>query len=282
MDVRLCPKCNAKNWPDRDECALCNTSLAGVPLTEGPTGGSAQAAAPAGPQQSPQPTVPTQTPAAQTQQMPAAPPQQGYDPTGLPPNVHPYAPVRPLAPPVQFQSSRLPIVIGLAVVVVLAVIAAYIGAPKKPAAPKDPPEPVVTAFLEAKKSHDLAKVEPFLTDTSLQLINMTFNSRQARSAGFSKATAADMYIFDAPPTIKDMESGAMTLRNITTPQEKDDAKAVIEVTITKQTVILGALSDTSELVLTPEDGKWKIDIPETVRHENHAAMDRLLGGPSKK
>lgn len=273
MDVKLCPKCNAKNWPDKQVCALCNTSLEGVPLTGSPTAGEpAPSAAPAA----------MQAPVAQTQQMPAGPPAQSHDHTGLPPNVHPYAPVRPMSPPVELKTNPWPIVLGVAGVLILAAIAAYIGMPKKPALPADPPQPTVSAFLEAKKSHDLEKVKPCLTAGSLDFLDTAFSTRQARSAGFDKAAVADMFVFDVPPSIKDLTQASVSLKNITTEQDKNDATAVVEVTVTRQIPILGAMSDVCEFVLAPEAGKWKIDLVATRQRQSKSTMDNLLGGPSTK
>lgn len=276
MDVKLCPKCNAKNWPDKEVCALCNTSLEGVPLTGSPTAGKS-AAEPAQ-----QPTIAMQAPVAQTQQIPAGPPAQSYDHTGLPPNVHPYAPVRQMSPPVEFKTNPWPIVLSVAGVLILAAIAAYIGMPKKPALPADPPEPTVSAFLEAKKSHDLKKVKPYLIAGSLDFLDKAFSTRQARSAGFDKAAVADMFLFDVAPTIKDLTQASVSLKNVSTEQDKKDATAVVEVTVTREIAILGVMSDVYEFVLAPEAGKWKIDVVATRQRESKSTMDNLLGGPSKK
>ena len=249
MDVKLCPKCNAKNWPDKEVCALCNTSLEGVPLTGSPTAGEP---APAATQPAQQPTIAMQ------------------------------APVRRMSPPVEFKTNTWPIVLSVAGVLILAAIAAYIGMPKKPALPADPPQPTVSAFLEAKKSHDLEKVKPYLTAGSLDFLDKAFSTRQARSAGFDKATVADMFLFDVAPTIKDLTQASVSLKNVSTEQDKKDATAVVKVTVTRQIPILGVMSDVYEFVLAPEDGKWKIDLVATRQRQSKSTMDNLLGGSSKK
>lgn len=262
MDMKLCPQCRAKNWPDKEVCAICGASLEGVALTKSPTATAAPAA---------QQSAPVQTQQMTAQAPPViAPPAR--DPSGLPPIPNDF---RQSYQPGQFaykEPKRWPAV--LIITLIVAALAAYTWAkmPKKEPIPTAPPDPTITAFLAAKKSGKLEQVKPFMSEASVKFLDEAFSSRAARSAGFDKKEVGRMFVFDVPPTVKDLREAKITLKNITTQKDLDERTAVVTVTATSQNPILGKMSESIDYVLVAERGKWKLDLPLSAARQSKSGM----------
>lgn len=252
MDMRLCPKCKAKNWPDKAHCAICGESLAGVPLTD--VSGGRQ------PQQAAQQPQPVQQPAqAQSGPMgpmnfPGAPTQQAYS--------------RP-APQVQEKpESKVPLI--LAGLIVIGMLGAGLWAliPRKEPIPTAPPEKTVSAFLEARGSTELSKIEPFFSEESLQYL------RNAGDKALAKSTA-----FSTDPSVKLVSESNITYKVTTTPEDKEKGRAIVEVTAIDKRPSLLVMPVVCEYVLVPEGGKWKIDLSATRRRQSSSSIDNLVNPP---
>lgn len=294
MQVKVCPKCKAENRPGNAACSSCYTPLEAVAVTE--SAAPAPVRPPAAPA-APRPPRALAAPAP-TQQMPPA--QQTQMGTMAPPPGMP-------AQSEQFQMMPVPkrrSSPGLIVAVVFICVAVVGGlmafaisksgllAPEP--LPTQPPEQTVLKFLEAKRSGSLIKVEPYLSLRSREIIHKTYSSRQFQSAGFSEKDAADMYIFNADPTAKDMENKTITASVSKSDPEADERMRIVNVIVDKgpepaaapqrllppgvtppPSQTEGAKLDISslldrgpieaEFVVIAEKGEWKIDIEQATR-----------------
>lgn len=293
MQVKVCPKCKAENKTGNAACSSCYTSLENVPVQESTTPPPARTqAVPAAPKP---PSAP-----ARTQQMPSS--QQTQMGTMSPPP----------PPPGQFQmmppakrSSTGPI-IAIVIVLVLAVFggAFYLAASKSgllaSAAPSEAPEKSVLKFLEAKKTHDFAKVEPYLCRNSVDMINNAYSGRQMQSAGFGKKDAESMFVFGVPPTADDMKGSEIVASRVKGDEYADSRTAVVRVVVDKkeappapqQLLPPGAAAPPQaeekhfdfssflgpvevEYVLVAEGGQWKIDLSQSAKRELGLGKARL-------
>ncbi len=128
--------------------------------------------------------------------------------------------------------------------------------PPKPVVPADQ---VVLSFLDAKKTGDYKKVKPYLDQASIVMVESAFSSRQARSAGFGRKEAEEMYIFGQTPTKDQMREATIKAVVAHDDDIDEETMALVRVTTTPKTPSLIKLDLTSEQVLINEGGKWKID-----------------------
>lgn len=302
MQVKICPKCNARNRPASAACSNCYSTLEGVQVTEEQAPQVAVPAAPAAPRPPKAPAAPAQP----TQQM-AAPPQA---PPGVPAQTQMGGPIPPPhgaqpMPPGAFQVApqrRSPVGIIIAVVLGALVVFGAIGyalmnSPfvKGGPPPTESPEKVMLAFLEAKKTEDFAKCKPYLSSRSIEIVNNTLGSKQARSAGFTIKDSADWALFGISPTSREMAGKVITVKNKKDDKEADNTMAIVHVHVEAKAEPAPApqpltppgvepppaaeeseegkdFSDMldfgpvdCEWVLVAEDGRWKVDIEETNR-----------------
>lgn len=293
MQVKVCPKCRAQNRPTTAACAHCYASLEDVAVTE-------SSAPPVRTQARPKPSkqaarTATAPPPAATQQMKA--PQQtqmGAATMGPPPGMPPHHGITPV------KRRSMAGVIALVVFLVLivcaglgfAVVESGIFKPKP--RPTGSPASEALKFLEAKKSGDLAQVKPYLSRHSIDMLNNTFGTRQAQSAGFGAKDAADMLLFNQEPTARQMRDKQIAATELKDDKEADSDMAIVSVNIDRkaeaapapkpllapgaspppdqqpeQHIDVSSLFDAGpirvEFVLVAEDGKWKVDLAETNR-----------------
>ncbi len=151
------------------------------------------------------------------------------------------------------------------------------GAPR----PTESPEKVMLAFLEAKKTEDLEKCRPYLSRRSIEIIENTFGSSQARSAGFTMKDSADWALFSIPPTSREMAGRELTAKETKDDKEADSSMAIVHITVDAkeepapepaQPESSGSFSEVFDFgpvdvdcVLVAEDGHWKVDIEKTNR-----------------
>jgi len=242
-------------------------------------------------------------PPQQTQQIGGPPPAQMGAPaqTQMGGPMAPPPPGRPNLPPGAFQvapkqKSTAGIVIAVIalVCVVLGVMVFAVtksGMFKGKAKPTEPADKVMLAFLQVKRTEDLAKCEPYLSQHSIKMIQNTLSSKQAQSAGFTRKDAADTVIWSLPPTREDMNGKEITASVLKTDRDASDSVAIVQVTCDEKqeapvaqpllppgqeppqqpekhdnfgmSMRLGRVSVT--YVLIAEDGKWKVDIDNTNR-----------------
>lgn len=297
MQVKVCPKCKAENRPTNAACSSCYTSLENVAVTESAAPPPARTqAVPAAPRP-PRPPRPT-APPAPTQQMQA--PQQTQMGT-LPP------PPPGMPPGMQFQVTPVKTgpsggVIALIIFLFVVIFGGGIyyavtksGLLKGEPMPTEPPEKAAIGYLEAKKTHDMSKVEPFLSKRSIELVHKAFSDRQSQSAGFGRKDAEEMHIFGATPTAEEMEGRTITASVMKGDEYSDDRTAVVLVALDRKhdaqpsqpqplvppgatpppqaqqqeekKVDFSKLFDTGPIevqyVMVAEDGKWKVDIAQT-------------------
>ena len=286
MLVKVCPKCKAENKPTNAACSICYTSLESVAETESaaPAPVMAQAASAA-----PKSAQPPAGGALPTQQMPAS--QQTQMGTMGPP---PGMPIRnQMMPPVKRKSLA-----GIIALVVFLVILVFGGFGymtwmmlKPEPIPTAPPEQTVLKYLAQKRTRVLSKVEPYLSQHSIEMIHRTYSSRQFESAGYGKADAANIYIFDAEPTIEQMEEKQILASVIKDDKFTDERTVVVRAVVDekpeqaaapqpllppgvtppepepRQSLDLSSLFKRgpieTDFVLVAEKGQWKIDITKT-------------------
>ncbi len=313
MQVKVCPKCGAENRDASAACSNCYTSLEGVALTESAKAAQPVAAAPAVPR--PPITTPspasTQQPPAPTQQM-SGPPRQmpgGHQqtqmgapgpppgmPQRLPDGAYTTAPKRSAAP-----------IIAFVVVIVLAALGGVgylavgqLGAGKTEPIPTEQPDKVVLALLEAKKTHEIAKVQPYFTQRSLDRIKSTLSGAQAESAGFDRAEVAKMLFWDVSPTVDDLRRAisvkASVVKDDPLIEENKGRVAVVHIERqypapalfgsgssgdgdSSQAGRMAPVTDEYVFVLCAEGGKWKLDLDMTAKHPDNQLLIRLPGLP---
>jgi hypothetical protein len=272
MQVRVCPKCSAENDQAKAACWMCRTSLEDVPLTEKRQPKPAATPTPitqqplAGPTLAPTPDTGHPIPVTQSSSPDFNPP--------IPPSPPAYNPGRRLyggqdddPPP------RAPVEIPWTLIIVVA-IALLVGfgyklvlRPSPP--PSVPADTVMRSFVEAKKTGEIAKVKPFLSAESIYRIEHTLNSKQAKSAGFTREDVEKMLLWNVPPALDDLQTGAAqvyAINDTTLPKNK----AVVGCKVTTSFHGLPMVSS-DETIFVAEDSKWKVDLPATARH-------RLTGG----
>lgn len=288
MQVKVCPKCRAENKAANAACSSCYTSLEGVAVTEsaGPAPARTQAM-PAAPKPPSAPAPTRQMPAAQQTQMGTMSP-----PPGMPPQSMQFQ----MGPPPRRSAS--PAIIALIIFLALAifggglfVVVGKSGLFKPEAMPTEPPEKAVLSYLEAKKTHDISKVELYLCRKSIDMLDKAFSGRQVSSAGFGKKDAEEMYVFGAAPSLDQMANREMVANVLKGDEYEDDRTKVIRVVLDKKAaaaeapqpllppgvtpppkeekqVDLSSLFDhgpiIAEFVVVAEDGHWKVDIGQGV------------------
>lgn len=216
MQVRVCPKCGTENKKSSAACSNCYTSLVNIPATESRQGASPAAA---GASVSPQPTIQGAPPVSGTAPtiQPGAPQQTqlGYGPPpGGQPNVPPHhgieMPVKKTTPT------------GLIVALVLLALAVFGGggfafwkfALAPVPRPTEPAAQVVLKFLEGKKTHKMDKVMPYLSKDSLYRIEHTLSGKQAESAGFTRADAQEIMLWNATPNDRELNGAKISAAEI--------------------------------------------------------------------
>lgn len=280
MQVKVCPSCSTENRPTNAACYKCRTPLADVEATEGQGTALSQSTAS-------RTTQPAKTAAAPTiSTPPSAPEQTQYAP--IPPQAPSNQRYVPQAPqyrsaPVTVNTSLPPGIIALIVMVVLGSLTyAFIKAPKPSPKPTEAPEKVVAAFLEAKKTHKIAKVKPYLSKQSIETLDNFLSSRQAQSAGFTRKDAEDMFIWNMPPSSEDLANSIISLSVV---RNKNDAEntAVIHALFTPKTKSLLAFNQSFEYVLIAEEGKWKVDVSlsQARTMDNTGSMQQFMPKPPK-
>lgn len=289
MQVRVCPKCKAQNRPTSVACSNCYASLEAVPVTEGSAPPPVSAAiAPPAPR-------PARTTGATPRQQMGVPQQTQMGPMSPPPGM-PAQPTQYRMPPPAKRSSA-----GIIVFVTLVVLAAIgtlvfavtkSGLLKSEPLPTESPAKAALHFLEAKKTLDLSKVEPYLSRHSIEMIHNTLSSKQAQSAGFSSKDAENMLLFDLSPTKSEMEDKLVAATEVKGDKDADEHTAIVSVVIDskpepapapkpllppgvtpppepEKKVDFSKLFDTGPLevqfVLVAEEGRWKVDIGQTNR-----------------
>ena len=313
MLVKVCPKCGAENRETSAACSNCYAPLDGVSSTESTKASRPVQSKPAARQAA----QPTPSPAP-TQQMPA-PGQTQMGAIGPPPMPQ-RVPDGSYVRPVKRSSPVWIIVIVLIVVLGGAGTLAYLGVTKsglfKPEPlPTEPPDQVVVAFLAAKKTHAITKVEPFLTQASRELLGKYLNTEQGRSAGFDRAEVARMFLWEVSPTPDELSTHtvrAEVLKNDPLVENNNGRAAVVHVELPLNETVMqqsstdpnaapppgmapqpGAMPNpppildggSSELfkreylfVLYVEDGKWKVDLQMSRKHTSEGLVKKLLGG----
>lgn len=262
MQVRVCPKCAFENGPATVACLNCNTRLVGLPLTERDGTGSTVAQS----EITQNLSSGGETEQPQTATSPPVPPslRQRYDKVTN----------RPPPEPVKERSNPLPVVLLLLVIVSGAVIAMVLQKP--PQKPTVPPDRVVLSFLDAKKTNNFDKVEPYLSKASVEKIRGIFSGRQAQSAGFSQQDAEKMLLFDLPPQAEELKDSEIRTTVI---QDKEAEKntATVRATILAAS-ILGQLELEFDYVLVIEDGEWKVDLDRSSKLQSNQMLNNLLDG----
>lgn len=295
MEVRVCPKCKAQNRSTSAACSNCYSSLESVPVTEGT---APQMSAPVAPRP-PRTATPT---AAPTQQM-GAPPQAQQ--MGVPPQtqmgVAAPPPGRPLPPGAYQTAPKSKSPVGIILVVLFIALAAVGGLAfavmksgffKPDAPPTESPQKVMLAFLEAKKTEDLTKVEPYLSENSKNIIKNTLSSKQAQSAGFTSKDSANMVLWSMTPTSEEMRDTQIVVNEMKGDRDADQHTAIVNVMVQaapepaqapkpllppgqtpppepEKKVDLSKFFHSEpvevQYVLIAEGGKWKIDVDDTKR-----------------
>lgn len=299
MQVRVCPKCKAQNRPTSAACSNCYASLESVPVTEGTAPPVATSAAPRAPRAA-APTRQTRPPhqagvPGQTQMgTPVAPPPGMPMPPGaqMPPGAYQMAP-----PPKKSPAGLILLIVFVAALAIggMMFVAMKSGLLRPEPRPTEDPAKVTIAFLEAKRSEDLAKCEPYLSSRSIKIIKNTLSSPQARSAGFTEKDAAEWMLFGVSPTAKEMAGKQIAASEVIGDEEADNRTVVVHVVIdakdepapaSKPLLPPGAtpppepaepegkvsLEDLFDMgpvdmhfVLVAEEGHWKVDLEETDR-----------------
>jgi hypothetical protein len=305
MQVKVCPKCGAENREASAACSNCYSSLDGVSPTE-----STKASQPI----QPRPAVarpPKTTPApAPTQQMPASSQQTQMGTAGPPPGMPQRLPDGAYVVQPKRTSTALIVVIVLAIVFVVFggigyLIASQLGLLGTEPAPTEQPDKVVLAFLEAKRTRAITRVEPYLTEESLDLINNFLNTAQGRSAGFGRKEIARMFLWDVPPTPDDLAKSAIkttVLKDDPLVKTNHGRAAVVRVELEMKMPVLsepmsqqpgtspppgsfvpdkdamGVFKPEFEYVLYVEKGKWKVDLQMSTKRSADRLRDKLLNG----
>lgn len=303
MQVKVCPKCKAQNRPTSAACSNCYSSLEGVQVTEGtapPVAASTAPAAPRPARSAAAPTqqmgVPTQTMAAPQQTQMGVPAQTQMGQMSPPPG----RPMPPGAYQTHPQPKRAPV--GIIVVVILVVCAALgvmvfavsrSGFFKPDPPPTESPEKAMLAFLEAKKTEDMAKCQPYLSEYSVYTIQHALSSKQAQSAGFTHKDAADMLLWSMPPTREELGGDKEIIATeMKGDRDASDRIAIVHVVVDfkaepaaaprpllppdqtpppepdkkmdfVKSLHLGKVD--IQYVMRAEQGKWKVDIDDTHR-----------------
>lgn len=262
MQVRVCPKCAFENGPATVACLNCNTRLVGLPLMEREQTESAAAQSATGQNQSSS-REPGQPQAATS---PPVPPslRQRYDSVIK----------QPPPEPVKERFNPLPLVLLLVVIVAGAVIAFTLQKPPKQ--PTVPPDTVVISFLEAKKTNNFSKVEPYLSKASVEKIRGIFSNRQAESAGFNQHDVEKMLLFDLPPQAEELK-GSEIRTTLIQDKEAEKNTATVRATILSAT-ILGQIELEFDYVLVIEDGEWKVDLERSSKFQSNQMLKSLLDG----
>jgi hypothetical protein len=285
MQVKVCPKCKAENRPTNAACSSCYASLEAVIPTES-SGPARTQSAPAAKPRTPAAPMPTQQmPAAQRTQMGTTGPPPGFQHMTM--------------QPAKRRSSAgiivLVVFLSLAAIGGLGFAVARSGMLKTEPLPTQPPDQVVLKYLAAKKTRSLAKVEPYLSRQSIELVQKAFGSRQAQSAGFGKSDAESMYVFDAQPSVQDMTDKRVMASVAKDDQDADERTAIVRVVVDEQpgpapapkpialpgvslpdsgqtpakksdlSSLFHARPIHTEFVVVAEDGQWKVDIKESFR-----------------
>lgn len=268
MEVRVCPSCGTENKRSRSSCANCYASLASVPATQ--SGAGAKPTAPQGRTLS---SAPMQGARAQSnpQTPPAGAPAPGYS-----------------SPQPESRGSLAWLFILVGVLLAIGAVA-FVGLQLRPfvkaasAEPKVPADKVITDFLEAKKTHDYAKVKPFLSEASITAIDATFSGRQMQSAGFTREDAYNTHLWDVSPTPRQLGMSDYAVKPIANEEAAKEGMRVIRVSLTpKQSARESEdMSDMSQMAsmapevdfyLVNEKAEWKIDLKETTRHASERPL----------
>lgn len=108
-----------------------------------------------------------------------------------------------------------------------------------------PPEQVVQKFMEAAKANDVEKVKPFLSKDSLDLLE-----QQRKMTGQTNMNMGGL--------TEDVEIGA------TKYEGTDKSIALVPIGPKDKSKIQPGQPSSIDLVLLKEEGKWKIDLKETM------------------
>lgn len=288
MQVKVCPKCKAENRPTNAACSSCYASLESVIATES----SAPAPVRTQPVGAAKPRTPAATAPMPTQQMPAAQ-QTQMGTMGPPPGMQ-----QMVMPAKRHSSAGIVVLVIFLCVVVIGAFGFALsksGLLKTDPIPTEPPQQVVLKFLAAKKTRSLAKVEPYLSQSSIEMIKNTFGSRQAQSAGFGKRDAASMLLFDAEPSVQDLQNSRIAASVVKGDKDTDERTAIVLVVVAAEpepapapkpillpgvsppdsgqtpekrldlSSILRAHPIRTEFVVVAENGQWRVDLAETQR-----------------
>lgn len=262
MQVKICPKCNAENRPDRASCSNCYVSLEEVAIT------TVEKKEPVTCQAETQ----GQTLAGQPLNAPSnEQPKPAESPYGPPPG-----PPRPGAvsgPP--FRENRQPIQQGTnwgAIILVVLLLAGGAFAGwwffMKPL----PPEQVVQNFFQAAGDGNYDKFKGYLTDASIEMIKTEGGGEEKVAEQLKQAVSRGQQlgtddITFGKPTFEGENKALVSME----PKEKPQLPPGMPAQFANFKF---------EMVLLREGGKWKIDLKETQTHmmEQVKEMFKSMGG----
>ncbi|MCE5314197.1 MAG: zinc ribbon domain-containing protein [Armatimonadota bacterium] len=274
--VKVCPKCGTENRQDGISCSKCYASIANVPLAQPATVGTAS----------------------------AEKIDLGIGSIAPTPTRSSFEGGETYRPKPQHDEKGNGAWI-VAVVVVLVILGGLMYAllPKKQIEPSVAADKVVVAFLNAKQTGDVKNVTPYLCKASVDMLNNTLNSKQARSAGFTRADAHNMVLFDVNPTKEQLSSSKINATIVRDDlADRNTVKVHVQLTPnqpvqTQQQFATGqtpqATGGTKELsfnvkdfipeqmefdyVLVIEGDQWKVDLHKSSQaQQNNSPMNMLL------
>ena len=175
--------------------------------------------------------------------------------------------------------------IGVLGAVILAGLVYFVWAHTRPE-PKIPAERVVVSFLEAKKTRTLAKVEPYMSKASVEMVRNAFSGRQAQSAGIERSEIENMMLFGRAPSIEELMVSKIEAVRV---QDKEIPRNQAVVVAKLTSPARGDEEDEEpseygyEFVLVCEKNEWKVDLEETRRRESAGGPKLLqLLAPDRK
>ena len=130
------------------------------------------------------------------------------------------------------------------------------------------PEQVVQRLVNAAKAEDLEGVKSCFTKASLELVKNLPGGEDAfaKSVTGNAGLGNDVSVGKIGPAVYEGEDRALVEIE---PEQKSTLPAGPDIDIK------------SEMVLLREDGRWKIDLEQTVQHMMRRSMDALKNRPKK-